>query len=133
MLQPEPLGGQQRSAHDERVRPSQRQAARVDEELLAADALEFAPQRLRSLHERHVPGRVVVGVPHDARVPVGAALVVRELELLKCKHPHASAREMERGRAAHGAYAYYDDIPVRHAGSVPGAHEPPALCERLGE
>ena len=104
------LAGCLRALEDPVVRGTGVQRPRDMQQALARPFLDFAPQRIRAPKHRHI-GRVFrIGQADDARLPVGRAQVVRDVELFQPQHPASAAGELPGGGAAHAAHADHDDV-----------------------
>ena len=74
----------------ERPRRPNVENAGDEEQLLVHGRFELLPQLVGAQQQRHVARVLVVGLADDARLPMGAAQLVRDAELLQTEHPRAA-------------------------------------------
>ena len=79
-----------------------------------AVGLQFPPQIEGALHQRHVLGRLEVGLPRRPRGAVRRAQRMRGRVGVQPQHPRPALRSMAGGGASHDAEADNDDIECLH-------------------
>src|SRR5262249_1453057 len=77
-------------------------------------SFELTPEAVGVPQQRHVRGMLEVPEPNDARAAMRGAAVMTGSIALDPQHPLASARQVVRRRAPHGAEAADHDIKMRH-------------------
>src|SRR5262249_32961058 len=111
-------------------------------------SFELTPEAVGVPQQRRVGGMLEVPEPNDARTAMRGAAVMTGSIALDPQHPLASARQVVRCRAPHGAEAADHDIKMRHnvglailcanrsycdgaCSTVKGLRAPPAVWPRL--
>src|SRR5262245_59572936 len=103
-------GGGKHTSDHLTVRGTDSQAPAVGQKVPARLLLQVVPTLEGPMYERDVAGVFVVRPANDPGVPVRAAAIVDQWELLQRQHRPAAASQFERRRGAHTAGTDHDDV-----------------------